>query len=124
MGIFAKLFGSDEVIAKATTGLISGIDKVFYTDEEKSDNFSRMLRLYEPFKIAQRFLALIFSIPYASAVFITFLASFFIDVTVQIEILKGTIGYIVLTIVGFYFGGGAINGFVEKAMAGQQSKSK
>jgi hypothetical protein len=112
MNILGKLFGSEKVIEAG----VSGIDKMFYTKEEKSDSFARMQRLYEPFKLAQRFLALIFSIPYALAVFITFIASFFMSVEPQMEILKGTIGFIVLTIVGFYFGGGAINGFVETAM--------
>ena len=34
MGILGKLFGSDKVIDAG----ISGIDKVFYTDEEKAEN--------------------------------------------------------------------------------------
>jgi len=33
MNIFSKIFGSDTVIE----GAVKGIDKVFFTDEEKAD---------------------------------------------------------------------------------------
>lgn len=110
MNIFAKLFGNKKIVDAG----ISGIDKMFYTNEEKADGFRKLLKLYEPFKIAQRFLALIFGIPYAAAWFITFLSSFFIDVSGQLILLGGTMGQIVLAIVAFYFLGGTINGFGKK----------
>ena len=115
MGIFSSLFGSNEVLEKGATGIIDGVDKIFYTSEEKADNFTRMLALYEPFKIAQRLLALTFCIPYVFAWLATFIASFFMSVEAQTLILSGTVGYVVLTIAGFYFGGGALEGFVKAA---------
>ena len=68
----------------------------------------KFLKLYEPFKVGQRYLALIFGVPYASAWFVTFIASFFIDVAPQMELLKGDMGMIITVIIGFYFAGGAI----------------
>lgn len=106
--MLGKLFGSDKVVGKAVDGVYNGIDKLFYTDEEKKDNFKILLKLYEPFKIAQRFLSLIFGIPYAIAWFITFVASFYRDVDAQMTLLGGDMGMIVLVIIGFYFAGGAI----------------
>lgn len=111
MGILAKLFGSDRVIEKATDGIYNGTDKLIYTNEEKIDNFKSILKLYEPFKIAQRFLALVFGIPYAVAWFITFISSFYVEVTYQLQLLNGTIGQINLAIIGFYFLGGAVSSF-------------
>jgi hypothetical protein len=111
MNIFGRLFGSDEVIKKAASGLYNGIDKAIYTNEEKAENFTTLLRLYEPFKIAQRLLALTFGIPYALAWLITFVSSFFRDnVDAQLAILSGTMGQIVLAIIAFYFLGGTLTG--------------
>jgi hypothetical protein len=106
MGIFSKLLGSDKVIDAG----ISGIDSIFYTDEEKAENKKAFLKLYEPFKVAQRYLALVFSIPYVMMVLITFIASFFREVETQIDLLTGDIGTVVGIIVGFYFLGGSLSG--------------
>ncbi|MBU70854.1 MULTISPECIES: hypothetical protein [Spongiibacter] len=105
--LFSKLFGSDEVVGKAVDGVYNGVDKLVFTDEEKSERFAILLKLYEPFKLAQRLLAMIFGIPYAFGWLITFLASFFTSVEEQIELLSGDMGSIVLAIVAFYFLGGA-----------------
>ena len=61
MAFWSKLFGSDKIISAG----INTIDKIVYTDEEKADNKLSLLKLYEPFKLAQRLLAVIYSIPYA-----------------------------------------------------------
>jgi len=106
MGIFSKLLGSDKVIDAG----INGIDSIFYTDEEKAENKKAFLKLYEPFKVAQRYLAIVFSIPYATMVLITFIASFFREVETQIDLLTGDIGTVVGIIVGFYFLGGSLSG--------------
>lgn len=109
MNIFGRLFGSDKVIDAG----ISGLDKMFYTSEEKAEDKLRaaswkikMLGAYEPFKVAQRLLALTFAIPYAIAWFTTFCVSFSRDVTAQEKLLSGDISQIVWTIIGFYFLGG------------------
>ncbi len=110
MGFFSRLFGSDKII---DTGL-NGIAAMIFTDEEKSNAKMQFLKLYEPYKLAQRYLALIYSIPYALAWLVTFIASFFIDVALQIELLKGDAFYINIVILSFYFGGGAAEGIVGK----------
>lgn len=106
MSIFSKLLGSDKIIDAG----INGIDAIFYTDQEKAENKKAFLKLYEPFKVAQRYLALIFSIPYVTAWLITFVASFWLNVDKQIELLTGDIGTIVGIIIGFYFLGGSLAG--------------
>jgi len=76
MWIFEKLFGSNKVIEKIGDGVYNGIDKAVYTPEEMIDNRLKSLAAYEPFKIAQRLLALVFTIPYMLAWTTTFIASF------------------------------------------------
>jgi hypothetical protein len=109
MSFWGKLFGSDKVIdAAIATG-----DKMFHTSEEKAEDYLRVMEMYQAFKVAQRFLALIFSIPYALAWFITFLCSFKWDVATQQALLDGDISRIVMAIVGFYFLGGAAEGAIR-----------
>lgn len=110
--LIKSLFTSDRVVE----GISSGLDKSFYTDEEKRDHFQTLLSLYEPFKVAQRLLALTFSIPYAFAWLVAFMASFWVNVKPQFELLTNPDGIapIVLMINVFYFGGGALEGIVRK----------
>ncbi len=105
-----KLFTSSEVVEDIS----SGIDKSIYTTEEKVDNFHKLLELYTPFKVAQRILMIIMCVPYATAWFSTFIASFFIDTSKLIIILDGNMGTVVFTIILFYFGGGAVEGALSK----------
>jgi hypothetical protein len=118
MGIWAKLLGSDSVVEKSVDGIYNGLDKLVYTDEEKKDNHKAFLQLYEPFKVAQRYLAMTFSIPFAIlhvGAFSIRLAFWDNEVlqqsikTIQAD-MNTSLGMIVLAIVGFYFTGGAIEG--------------
>jgi hypothetical protein len=121
MSIWSTLFGSKNVIQAG----IDGLDKIVHTDEEKSDAKQIFLKLYEPFKVAQRLLAVIYGVPYAFAWFITFIVSFFTDVSKQEALLQGDISRIVFAIVSFYFGGGAAEGVVRMlANRGKNSERK
>ena len=109
MGILSTILGSGDVISKGF-GLI---DSMHTSPEEeiqaKSKAKTDLLAAYAPFKIAQRYLALIFTV--------TFVSSFLLvlgltlagigDITAVREVLSEFyIGPIMLTIVGFYFGAG------------------
>jgi len=107
MGMWAKIFGSDSVIDAA----VSAGDKMFHTDEEKADDYLRVMQMYTAFKVAQRLIAMAVVPPYVLAWFITFLVSFSSSgVKVQQAMLEGRMGDLVLAIVGFYFLGGAAEG--------------
>jgi len=99
MGLFGKIFGSDTVI----DGAVKGIDSVFFTDQEKAEAHKEFLKLYEPFKLAQRFIALSFTIPFV------LLGSYGIifDSGVANDAVE-LFGTPVAIIVGFYFAGGVI----------------
>jgi len=55
--ILAKIFDPK----KLGNSIISGIDKSILTKEESVDYMKEMLKLYEPYKLAQRILAIMFS---------------------------------------------------------------
>lgn len=121
MGFFSKLFGSDTVIQAG----IDGIDAMVYTDEEKSTDKKAFLSLYEPYKLAQRYLALIIGIPYTSLCFLTglmYLADIWfkrdMDFTGILTFLNGDFGSAFLLVLTFYFGGGAIEGVVNRFKKG------
>lgn len=111
MSIWGKLFGKDSVIEAG----ISGIDKVIFTEEEKSDVKLMFLKAYEPFKLAQRLIAMTVIPPYVLAWFITFgIRAAGQDIAQLLELLTGDMGTIVAIIVTFYFGGGAAEGIISK----------
>lgn len=116
--ILAKIFNPK----KLGESIISGVDKAILTNEEKIDYMKEMLVLYEPYKLAQRILAIMFS-------FVFLFVHLIIAITHFIYIVKGNIaddvielysfnneslGTIVLIIISFYFAGGVLEGTVQR----------
>ena len=101
--------------------IINTGDVLVYTDEEKAralqlvvDTKMKMLPLYEPFKLAQRYLAFAFTA--------NFLLSFWVGIILfmgfptyldgYLEMISSfQLGWIMLAIVSFYFSGGFIESF-------------
>ena len=137
MGIWKTLFSSTDTIDKVTDAVISTGDKLFYTDEEKVEHrikqreyFPKLLNAYSAFKIAQRILSFWFSALYGIAFLIGLAVSVFNMISTYKQTLAGvtqkdiviislnplfslvsafSLGIIMLTIIAFYFAGGAIN---------------
>lgn len=108
MGLISKLFGSSRVVEKGTDML----DNAFYTDQEKAEGHIRLLSAYEPFKIAQRLLALIVVPPWVLANLICFciwLVNPDYNIEPAMNILNEKLGLAAIAIVSFYFGGGLLN---------------
>ncbi len=122
MGILKSIFGNDNHVSKILDGVYNGVDKLKFTDEERVDSHFTFLKLYEPYKLTQRLLALGFVLPYIFCWVITFLVSFFTEVDTQIEMLHGEVAKIVYIVAGFYFGGGAIEGIVGKLIRPKNKK--
>ena len=113
MNIFSRILGGGTVVEKG----LDLIDSFHTSDveeiEAKTKAKTDLLSAYAPFKVAQRLLALMFAS--------TFLFCFFMvlrmsqlgygDVeSARAVIEEFKIGWIMLAIVGFYFGGGAFEG--------------
>jgi len=122
MGIINNILGSGDVIGK-------GLDLIdsFHTSETeaieaKTKAKTDLLASYAPFKVAQRYLALIFSLTFVFSYLLLLLLSLKdADITeVQQIITAFKIDWIMLTIVGFYFGGGAFEGVLDKHKKGKE----
>ena len=115
--VIGKMLGSGDVISKG----LDLIDSMHTSTEEeikaKADAKTQLLQSYAPFKLAQRYLALMFGL--------TFLLSYVLVLGMTISgygdpdavtkvMDQFSINYAMLIILGFYFGGGAIEGFMEK----------
>lgn len=110
MSIFSKIFGTNSAVKQG----LDLVDNAFYTDQEKAENKKDMLKAYEPFKITQRLLALIwtlFSILLLSLATALHIMNFDDDAEFILDLMASyQIHYIALIILGFYFGGGFLNG--------------
>ena len=106
MGFWGKLLGSE----KAVNGVINGLDKAWFTDEEKGEIHLKFLKAYEPFKVAQRFLAMLFTVPFVlfSSIGIAFGNDEMITKSIDV------FGTPTLVILSFYFAGGMIEGGIAK----------
>lgn len=127
LDLFKRIFGSSSVINKAADGIYNGVDKAVYTEEEKSKGFLNLLKAYEPFKLAQRLLALFIMIPYVLVAFIcgvTIIASGFVDPSMgksideasrtALELTNDQLKDLAILVAAFYFGGGAMEGVVDR----------
>jgi hypothetical protein len=116
MSILATLLGSGDVISTGL-GLIDSMHTSKTEEiEAKTKAKTDLLSAYAPFKVAQRYLALIFSFTFVSS-YLMVLTLFFLghDITQVQEIISSfKIDWIMLTIVAFYFSGGAIEGVLAK----------
>lgn len=116
MGILSQILGSGDVISKGL-GLIDSMHtSETEAIEAKTKAKTDLLSSYAPFKLAQRYLALIFGFTFVAS-YILVLSLFFLgrDITAVQEIISAfKVDWIMLTIVGFYFGGGAFEGIKGK----------
>ena len=118
--VLGKIFGSGDVISKG----MDLIDDLVVTSEEeiaaKTKAKVDIMNAYAPFKLAQRYLALMFT-----GVFIFIMANGVIGALYGIVPLENVeeakrfanemwLGEIMLTIVGFYFGGGVVESIKSK----------
>jgi hypothetical protein len=112
--VLAKILGSGDVIKQG----LNLIDDIHTSTEEevaaKSKARIDLMNAYAPFKIAQRYLALMFGA--------TFLASYVLVLSMTITgygdpdavtkvMEQFSINYAMLIILGFYFGGGVVDSF-------------
>lgn len=116
--ILAKIFNPK----KLGESIISGVDKAILTNEEKIDYMQKMLTLYEPYKLAQRILAILFSSVFLVIHLMTAIAHFIYVLrdlnTEKVVSLysynNDSLGMIVLMVVSFYFAGGVLEGTVKR----------
>ena len=115
--ILAKIFGNGDVI-KSGLELIDDIHTS--TEEEiiaKTKAKTDLLSAYAPFKMAKRYLAVMFTVTFLSCFVLVLGMTLYGEGDIaSVKARHGDIyiGEIMLTIVLFYFGGGACEGVTEK----------
>ena len=117
-----KILGRIFSPKKLGDSIISGIDKAILTKEEKLDYMQKMLVLYEPYKLAQRILAIMFSGAFLIVHLLTAVSHFIyvlrdLDPKNVISLYgynNDSLGTLVMIIVGFYFAGGVLEGTVKR----------
>lgn len=126
-GILNNIFGTGEVVKKG----LDLIDEAWTSDEEKAENEVKiieaktnakatLLNAYAPFKLAQRYLALMFTFVFLFIMINGVLGALYgwVDMIAVQEAKKFAnemwLGEIMLTIIGFYFGGGVIESYKKK----------
>ena len=117
LAVLGKILGSGDVVKQG----MKLIDDMHTSTEEeiaaKTKQRVEIMQAYAPFKLAQRFLALMFGF--------TFLASYIIVMTLTIagtgdpnavtQVMEQfSINYAMMIILGFYFGAGALESFQNK----------
>lgn len=117
IGVISKMLGSGNVIEKG----MDLIDSMHTSTEEeiqaKAKAKTDLLAAYAPFKVAQRYLALMFGL--------TFLGSYVLVLAMTISgqgdpeavtkvMEQFSINYAMLIILSFYFAGGAVEGTLSK----------
>ena len=118
MKILGKLLGSEKAVEVAA----KGIDKLFFTKQEKSEHWVNTLKSYEPFKLAQRLLALLVTSVYlfiwllsAVMMVLSYWFSGMMEFSKTLaEYNNSTLSMPFSLIIGFYFAGGAAEGIIKK----------
>jgi hypothetical protein len=127
--ILSTIFGSGEVISKG----MELIDDIHYSPSEEAEDIRKneslktrnkidLMKSYAPFKVAQRYLAIMFTINFI-LVFWMFLILVFADREldkVREIVSVFYLGEIQLAIIAFYFGGG----FADSIYQGKKGLSR
>ena len=120
LAVLGKILGSDKVISQG----LKLIDDMHTSTEEqikaKTEQHVQMLEAYQPFKLTQRFLALMFT-----AMFLFIMANGVVGAlygVIEMDNVEAAkdfassmwLGEITLAIVTFYFGGGLVSSVKAK----------
>lgn len=116
IGILKTILGSGDVISKG----MELLDDAFESDAEARESKTKakidLMNAYAPFKVAQRYLALMFGATYISSFFLVLgmtLAGYAVkDVFEVLDQFK--VGWIMMAIITFYFGGGLVESVGRK----------
>lgn len=112
MGILGKILNPEKLV----DGIGKGVDKFLDGQGDKANRFTELLKLYEPYKLAQRVLSFMFVGVYLFSHLVA-LGTLYFDKELATEIWSNTnenLFYIVLTVAAFYFSGGVVNGAIKR----------
>jgi len=122
MGIIKRIFSGKD--------LLKSIDDTVLSREEQVEGFKTLLPLYEPFKLAQRLLAIMYSAVFLLIHLLVYVSKFIyivrdgevgvlekLKLDLLAEMVKdnnSALGTVIIIIITFYFGGGVIEGTIRR----------
>lgn len=121
MGVLSKIFSADKVLETAD-GIFQQADEMNFSNEERAKNKLELLKAYEPFKLAQRLIAMIIvpcycfgwllSIGFTITSLLLIESQKYKDAALAIkETTNEMLGWSFLAIISLYFAGGVVNSF-------------
>ena len=117
LGALGKILGSDKVIESG----LKLIDDMHTSEAEgiqsRAQAKAQLLQSYAPFKVAQRWLALLFGVTYVSCFILVLVMTLTGkgDASAVSEVMEQfSLNYSMMIILGFYFGSGAVEGVLSK----------
>ncbi|WP_394242959.1 hypothetical protein [Vibrio astriarenae] len=109
MTLLGKIFGSPAFFERSLDTLTNTGDSMFFTDEEKAKHKLALLKAYEPFKLVQRCIVLLFTIPYVLLHSLVVIGCMHGYEWQEIgTMINEAFGYPVLAVIGLYLTGGVI----------------
>ena len=114
MGIISSLFSSSAAVNAAA----KGVDSVVFTEQERKELHTKMLPLYEPFRLTQRILAFAIVLPFAFWSSFLLATDAYYVLWLNADPIAGSLqstnidnmGMAASIVLLFYFGGGAAEG--------------
>lgn len=125
MGVLANILGLGDVVKEGFQLIDNMHTSTKEEIEAKAKAKTDLLTAYAPFKVAQRYLALMFGFTYIFSFLLVLTMTLLAggDVKdVREVIAEFQIAWVMLIIVGFYFGGGAFEGVKKAVGKGQGQK--
>lgn len=119
--LFAAIFGSSKNTETIVSGAVSGLDKMFFTDEEKSDASAKMSEWYlrylaatQPQNLARRLIAIVIVALWALLILVG-VASYWFDETFSLfvfDVLRDIVMQPFSIVLGFYFAAHVVRAWV------------
>ena len=112
LGVLGSILGSGDVISKG----MDLIDDAWETDAEVRESKTQakidLMKAYAPFKVAQRWLAILFAVNFFAGFWMVMVMTLMGKVTNVEQVFdvleQFKIGWAMITILTFYFGGGLV----------------
>ena len=117
LGVLGKILGSDTVLKKGMDLIDDMHTSETESIEAKTQAKVALMNSYAPFKVAQRYLALMFGLTYVGCFILVMVMTLTSkgDPSAVSEVMdQFSINYAMMIILGFYFGGGALEGALSK----------
>tara|TARA_Y100000588_G_C13865874_1_gene758217 strand:+ start:338 stop:685 length:348 start_codon:yes stop_codon:yes gene_type:complete len=109
MTLWSRIFGSAHLLEQGLDAITQSGDMMLFTNEEKAQHKLALLKAFEPFKLVQRYIVVLFTLPYVALHTIVVIGCMHGFEWQSIsEMINEAFGYPVLAAIGLYLTGGVL----------------